>query len=102
MLLGVPLGQPVLHDAAAEAHEEVAGDVVVGRDQRGLVAHRQVVVRHRVSVVDAPPRVDVQEAAWTSYLGDSLLSDISSYFHGHSCNSVPSRYFFNSSFPLSV
>ena len=75
MLLGVPLGQPVLHDAAADAHEEVAGDVVVGRDQRGLVAHRQVVVRHRVSVVDAPPRVDVQEAAWKNYLGDSVLSD---------------------------
>ena len=69
MLLGIPLGQPVLHDAA-DAHEEVAGDVVVGRHQRGLVAHRQVVVRHRVSVVDAPPRVDVEEAAWKNYLGD--------------------------------
>ena len=75
VLLGVPLGQPVLHDAAAEAHEEVARDVVVGRDQRGLVAHRQVVVRHRVIVVDAPPRVDVQEAAWTNYPCDLSIQE---------------------------
>ena len=63
VLLGVPLGQPVLHDAA-DAHEEVAGDVVVGRDQRGLVAHGEVVVRDGVLIVYASPRIDVEESTY--------------------------------------
>ena len=64
MLFGVPLSQSVLHDVAADAHEEVAGDVVVGGDQRSLVAHGEVVVRDGVLIVYASPRIDVEESTY--------------------------------------
>ena len=76
MLFGVPLSQSVLHDVA-ESHEQVAGDVVVGGDQRGLVAHGEVVVRDGVLVVYASPCIDVEESTFGEIFSVTLkLMDI--------------------------
>ena len=78
MLFGIPLGQSVLHDTA-KAHEQVGGNVVIGRDYGGLVAHGEVVVSNGMLVVYASPSIDVEESTYSEI---SLASDtLYNYIH---------------------
>ena len=89
MLFGIPLGQSVLHDTA-KAHEQVGGNVVIGRDYGGLVAHGEVVVSNGMLVVYASPSIDVEESTYSeiSSASDTLYNLYSLFSFSRLCFSL--------------